>query len=66
MITPTELPAHLERLRGVRINMEFNGAMCRGLATSRYKEVGIGPEGPTLIDFIAGRVPPQERATPDE
>ncbi|WP_417720185.1 metal-sulfur cluster assembly factor [Salipiger sp.] len=54
------LPDHLERLRGTRINMEFNGAMCRGLASTRYKEVEIGPDGPTLVDFIAGRVPPRE------
>ena len=56
------LPQHFERLRGVRINMEFNGAMCRGLASTRYKEVEIGPDGPTLVDFIAGRVPPREDA----
>ncbi len=32
------LPAHLAELRGVRINMEFNGALCRGLARARYQE----------------------------
>jgi len=61
-ILPDRLQAHLERLRGVRINMEFNGAMCRGLASTRYKEVEIGPDGPTLVDFIAGRVPPRDAA----
>lgn len=61
-ISAFALSAHLERLRGVRINMEFNGAMCRGLASTRYKEVQIGPDGPTLVDFIAGRVPPREDA----
>lgn len=55
------LPAHLARLRGTRINMEFNGAMCRGLASTRYKEVEIGPDGPTLVDFIMDRVPPRDR-----
>ena len=40
--------------------MEFNGALCRGLAKTRYKEVEIGPDGPQLIDFIAGRVPPRD------
>ena len=54
------LTEHLGRLRSTRINMEFNGAMCRGLAKTRYKEVKIGPDGPTLIDFVAGRVPPRE------
>ncbi|MCR9087680.1 MAG: iron-sulfur cluster assembly protein [Rhodobacteraceae bacterium] len=54
------LAEHLGRLRSTRINMEFNGAMCRGLAKTRYKEVKIGPDGPTLIDFVAGRVPPRE------
>ena len=57
------LSAHLTRLRSTRINMEFNGALCRGLASTRYKEVKIGPEGPTLIDFIAGRVAPRDGAT---
>lgn len=57
-----ELGDHLMRLRALRINMEFNGAMCRGLAATRYKEVEIGPEGPTLVDFIQGRVPPREGA----
>lgn len=53
------LATHLTKLKGTRINMEFNGALCRGLASTRYKEVEIGPDGPTLVDFIAGRVPPR-------
>lgn len=59
-IAPDGLQAHMGRLRSTRINMEFNGALCRGLGATRYKEVAIGPEGPTLVDFIAGRVPPRE------
>ena len=59
-IAADDLRAHLGRLRSTRINMEFSGALCRGLAESRYKEVEVGPEGPTLVDFIAGRVPPRE------
>jgi hypothetical protein len=48
-------------LRAVRINMEFGGALCRGLKQSRYKEaVSVGGQ-PTLVDFIQGRVP---RAAP--
>lgn len=59
-ILPVALSEHLARLRSTRINMEFNGALCRGLAKTRYKEVEIGPDGPTLVDFIAGRVPPRD------
>ncbi len=58
-IQAEELEAHLQRLRSIRINMEFNGAMCRGLASTRYHEVEIGPDGPTLKDFMAGRVAPR-------
>lgn len=61
-LAAADLPAHLGRLRSTRINMEFNGALCRGLAQSRYKEVAIGADGPTLVDFIVGRVPPREGA----
>lgn len=60
-IKVASLSEHLARLRSTRINMEFNGALCRGLAKTRYKEVEIGPEGPMLIDFIEGRVPPREK-----
>ncbi|RWK98858.1 iron-sulfur cluster assembly protein, partial [Mesorhizobium sp.] len=35
---PTTLGAYLADLRAVRINMEFNGALCRGLKQTRYKE----------------------------
>lgn len=50
------LPAYLVELRMVRINMEFNGALCRGLARARYEEQIAGEE-PTLVDFMLGRVP---------
>ncbi|MDQ0475094.1 metal-sulfur cluster assembly factor [Labrys wisconsinensis] len=33
-----ELGAYLQRLRAVRINMEFNTALCRGLLGSRYQD----------------------------
>ena len=58
-IAAADLADHMTRLRATRINMEFNGVLCRGLAKTRYKEVEIGPDGPTLVDFIAGRVPPR-------
>lgn len=59
-IAAQDFEAHLGRLRSTRINMEFNGALCRGLASTRYREVEIGPDGPTLMDFIAQRVPPRK------
>ena len=58
-LTAETLPEYLGRLRSTRLNMEFNGSLCRNLATNRYKEIQIGPDGPTLVDFIAGRVPPR-------
>lgn len=58
-VTAEGLSDHLMRLRAIRINMEFNGAMCRGLAAARYKEVDFSGEEPELIDFILGRVPPR-------
>lgn len=61
-IAAADMPQHMLRLRGTRINMEFNGALCRGLASTRYREVEIGPDGPTLVDFIAGRVPHRDGA----
>jgi metal-sulfur cluster biosynthetic enzyme len=51
------LGAHLADLRSVRINMEFNGALCRGLKHTRYKELDMIDGEPTLVDFIMDRVP---------
>ncbi|MDK4742938.1 iron-sulfur cluster assembly protein [Rhizobium sp. CNPSo 3464] len=56
-VTTETLPVHLADLRSVRINMEFNGALCRGLKHTRYKEVEIVDGEPTLVDFILNRVP---------
>ena len=53
-------PAYLAELRSVRINMEFNGALCRGLAQARYQERAPGQE-PTLVDFMLGPVPSAAR-----
>ncbi|PTE11121.1 iron-sulfur cluster assembly protein [Mesorhizobium helmanticense] len=57
IIPPTALSAHLAELRSVRINMEFNGALCRGLKQTRYKELDVVDGEPTLVDFILDRVP---------
>ncbi|VDC32253.1 iron-sulfur cluster assembly protein [Pseudogemmobacter humi] len=59
-LLPEGLGDHMMRLRSIRINMEFNGAMCRGLAAARYKEVDRSGEEPELIDFLLGRVPPRD------
>jgi metal-sulfur cluster biosynthetic enzyme len=56
-LTAARLGGYLAELRSVRINMEFNGALCRGLARARYQERAPGQE-PSLIDFILGPVPP--------
>jgi len=36
-LTPAGLPAHMKALRSVRINAEFNGALCSGLLSARYE-----------------------------
>jgi len=56
-LTVAGLREYLGRLRSVRINMEFNGALCRGLQSTRYKEVQLSEDGPSLIDFIQNKVP---------
>ena len=50
---------YLQELRGVRINMEFNGAICRGLLSTRYKEAKL--EDGQEPD--AGRLHSRQRAT---
>jgi metal-sulfur cluster biosynthetic enzyme len=47
------LPAYLDRLRGVRLNMEFNGALCRGLLAARDRPSEALPADPDLADFLA-------------
>ena len=36
-IKPAEFAGYMQRLRGVRINMEFNSVLCRGLLEARYQ-----------------------------
>ena len=43
---------YLSLLRGVRINMEFSGALCRGLLSTRYKELNRNDDELTLVDFL--------------
>lgn len=60
-LTVESYPARMEQLRAVRINMEFGGALCRGLKQTRYKEVVRVGEEPTLVDFLEDRVPPRAK-----
>jgi metal-sulfur cluster biosynthetic enzyme len=61
-IEPDGLGTYLAALRAVRINMEFNGALCRGLKQSRYREMRLVDGEPTLVDFILDRVPQRSSA----
>lgn len=59
MVTPETFAAHRRALRRVAVNVEFNGALCRGLLAARFGEEQ--PEGepvgePTLLDFVRDRV----------
>ncbi|PBC01371.1 iron-sulfur cluster assembly protein [Mesorhizobium sp. WSM3860] len=63
-IAPADLDAYLGELRAVRINMEFNGALCRGLKHARYKELDVIDGEPTLVDFIMDRVPERRAPAP--
>ncbi|MGN1290518.1 MAG: hypothetical protein ACI4XG_28595, partial [Bradyrhizobium sp.] len=40
-----EMTSYLQRLRGVRINMEFNSALCRGLLAARNGEPDVDKAG---------------------
>ena len=44
-----ELASYLQRLRGVRINMEFNSSLCRGLLAARYRELDAGAGDQTSV-----------------
>jgi len=54
-----ELADYLSRSRGVRINMEFNGALCRGLKNVRYRETSAGTSDPVPVPvrFMRDAVP---------
>lgn len=58
------LASYLGDLRSLRINMEFNGALCRGLKQTRYKQAAFSDGEPTLVDFILDRVPPATGGAP--
>ena len=53
IVAAADFQAHRRTLRRVSVNVEFNGALCRGLLAARFDE----PESePTLLDFVHGRV----------
>jgi metal-sulfur cluster biosynthetic enzyme len=61
-LTEAGYAARMGGLRAVRINMEFGGALCRGLKANRYKEVVQVDGEPTLVDFLLERVPARSSA----
>lgn len=56
LLSTDTLQTYLKKLRSVRINMEFSGALCRGLKQSRYQEAVFDDAEPKLVDFIRGTV----------
>lgn len=46
------LAGHLRRLRSVTVNMEFNGALCRGLLAARFGEEQPDDPGAELRHFV--------------
>lgn len=52
-VRPECFSIHRRALRSVAVNVEFNGALCRGLLAARFNEGPHAPEGePTLLDFV--------------
>ncbi|WP_428490997.1 metal-sulfur cluster assembly factor [Rhodopila sp.] len=51
-IDPLRLAEYLRDLRRVTINVEFNGALCRGLLAARYKDAPRDTSQPELLHFI--------------
>jgi metal-sulfur cluster biosynthetic enzyme len=60
-VAPEAFRAHLRALRRVAVNVEFNGALCRGLLAARFNE-GCKDDEPSLLDFI--RAVPKEKRIP--
>jgi metal-sulfur cluster biosynthetic enzyme len=46
---------YLRRLRSITVNMEFNGALCRGLLAARFGEDQPNGRGTELRDFVGHR-----------
>lgn len=46
------LGAYLRKLRSIAVNIEFNGALCRGLLAARFEEEQPHEQGPGLRHFV--------------
>jgi metal-sulfur cluster biosynthetic enzyme len=52
-VPPERLAAHRRALRGVAVNVEFNGSLCRSLLAARFDEAEpVRDREPTLRDFV--------------
>ncbi|MDQ2803735.1 MAG: iron-sulfur cluster assembly protein [Pseudomonadota bacterium] len=51
-IRAAALGTYLRGLRNVAVNMEFNGALCRGLLAARFNEEQPAEDGPGLRHFV--------------
>jgi hypothetical protein len=51
-LSAATLSLHLSRLRSVTVNMEFNGALCRGLLAARFGEDETNDQGADLRRFM--------------
>ena len=57
-VSVANFAAHRRVLRNVVVNVEFNGALCRGLLAARFADAPPAvPAEPGLLDFVCGRVP---------
>ena len=62
-VSVASFSAHRRDLRRVTVNVEFNGALCRGLLAARYGEEQPASTGePSLLDFVRGTVAQAPRA----
>lgn len=63
-VTVESYPAHRRLLRRVSVNVEFNGALCRGLLAARFgEELPPMPAEPSLLDFVRGCGPGTHAST---
>lgn len=51
-VSPEAFRTHVRALRRVAVNVEFNGALCRGLLAARFDEPERTDREPGLLDFI--------------
>jgi len=58
-LTVATFPAHLKALRSVRINAEFNGALCSGLLSARYEFDAVTPLATPQTRLARPGAPPQ-------